>query len=201
LEDKDGKLVHRAKAGSEEAFEELVRSHEKMVYHLALRMTGNPEDASDLTQEAFISAFRALPGFKGESSFSTWIYRLATNACIDFLRREKRRQTVSLVAQDEDGEQRVLELPDPCGNPVAELEQKELREAIHRGMDQLSPEHRRILLLREISGLNYQEIAESLGLEEGTVKSRIARARLRLREILMADRNFSGGGSSKSYKE
>jgi RNA polymerase sigma-70 factor (ECF subfamily) len=196
LEENSRELVQRAKAGDEAAFESLVRLHEKMVYHLALRMTGNPEDAGDLTQEAFISAYRALSGFKEESSFSTWIYRLATNACIDFLRKEKRKRGIPLVAQSEDGEQRDLEIPDPGGNPVAELEKKELREAIHRGMERLSPEHKQVLVLREISGLNYLEIAETLGLEEGTVKSRIARARLRLREILLADRNFSREQSS-----
>ncbi len=196
MEENSRELVQRAKAGDEAAFESLVRLHEKMVYHLALRMTGNPEDAGDLTQEAFISAYRALSGFKEESSFSTWIYRLATNACIDFLRKEKRKRGIPLVAQSEDGEQRDLEIPDPGGNPVAELEKKELREAIHRGMERLSPEHKQVLVLREISGLNYLEIAETLGLEEGTVKSRIARARLRLREILLADRNFSREQSS-----
>jgi RNA polymerase sigma-70 factor (ECF subfamily) len=196
LEDKSRELVQLAKAGDQDAFETLVRTHEKMVYHLALRMTNNQEDACDLTQEAFISAYRALPKFKEESSFSTWLYRLATNACIDFLRKEKRRRVVPLVTQDEDGEQRNLEIPDPGGSPVAEMEKKELREAVHRGINLLTPEHRQVLLLREISGLNYLEIAETLGLEEGTVKSRIARARLRLREILVTDRNFSREESS-----
>ncbi len=196
MEDKSRELVQLAKAGDQDAFETLVRTHEKMVYHLALRMTNNQEDACDLTQEAFISAYRALPKFKEESSFSTWLYRLATNACIDFLRKEKRRRVVPLVTQDEDGEQRNLEIPDPGGSPVAEMEKKELREAVHRGINLLTPEHRQVLLLREISGLNYLEIAETLGLEEGTVKSRIARARLRLREILVTDRNFSREESS-----
>ena len=195
-------LVARARAGDEQAFAQLVRENEKRVYNLALRMTGNPEDAMDVAQETFLNAWRGLRFFKGESAFSTWVYRLANNACIDHLRREKRRQSM-LVAPpaEEDGEERYADVPDHRFRPEAELERRELRRSVERGLEQLSPEHRQVLLLREVEGLSYQEIGQALDLEEGTVKSRIARARLALRKILLADGNFSPPTPSKQMKD
>ena len=124
-------------------------------------------------------------------------FTLTANAAIDFLRKEQRHPTVPLTAEDSDGEERALDIPDESASPQRELERKELREAIEQGLATLSPDHRQILLLREMEGLSYQEIAQALGLEEGTVKSRIARARLALRDFLRKTGNFSPGTSSE----
>ena len=190
-------LVARAKKGDQEAFGVLVEANQGRIYNLTLRMTGSPEDALDLSQEAFLNAWRGLDKFLGDSSFSTWLYRLASNACIDFLRREKRRRDISMtVSLDDEEEGRQAELPDHRQSPQGELERRELREDIRRGLMSLSEEHRQVLVMREINGMSYAEIGAALELEEGTVKSRIARARLALRKILVKDGNFSGAPSS-----
>lgn len=192
-------LVRRAQGGDLKAFESLVQMHEMKIYNLALRMTGNPEDAQDLAQEAFLTAFRRLGEFRMESRFSTWMYRLASNLCIDFLRREKRRKTISYPLEDWEGQ--APDIPDHRHDPHAELERAEQRRMLEAGLCKLSPEHRQILILREISGLTYDEIGAILGLESGTVKSRIARARLRLRQILIESGNFSNAVSSNQARE
>ena len=166
------------------------------VYSLSYRMTGNPDDAADLTQEAFLNAWRGLASFHGQSSFSTWLHRLTSNVCIDFLRREKRRTALSMTVE-EDEEGRQAEVPDHRFSPEQELERRELRRTVQQGLAALSPEHRRVLVLRELEGLSYQEIAQCLELEEGTVKSRIARARIALKEYLQKSGNFSGFPPSK----
>ena len=191
-------LVERAKKGDETAFEVLVTDNEKRIYNLCRRLTGNPEDAAELTQEAFLNAWRGLSRFQGESSFSTWLYRLASNACIAFLRKEKRRQNLSMTAtQDDEEEARQVELPDERYAPERELERTEVRQAVAAGLERLTPEHRQVLVMREINGLSYAEIGAVLGLEEGTVKSRIARARNALRKVLTERGNFFGELSSR----
>ena len=191
-------LVRAAAKGNTLAFEELVRLHEKKVYALALRMCGSSEDAADAAQEAFLSAWRGLPSFRGEAGFSTWLYRLTSNVCIDFLRKEKRRRDISMTVSLEDEEEaRQAQLPDERYSPQQALERSELRQAVRDGLNTLSPEHRQVLVLRELEGRSYGEIAALLGLEEGTVKSRIARGRLALRNYLVASGNFSPSVPSK----
>lgn len=191
-------LVALAKQGDQDAFSQLVQANQNKIYTLALRMTGNPEDGADLAQEAFLKAWRSLPTFQEESSFSTWLYKLTSNLCIDFLRKEKRRKaavtTVSL--DDDEDDSPPMEVPDHRFTPETEVERRELRAAMSRALHNLSDEHRQILILREVEGLSYTEIAEALDLEEGTVKSRIARARISLRTILQKDGNFSSPVSS-----
>ena len=191
-------LVERAKRGDETAFEALVTDNEKRIYNLCRRLVGNPEDAAELTQEAFLNAWRGLGRFQGESSFSTWRYRLASNACIDFLRKEKRRQSLSMtVSLDDDEEERQVELPDERYAPEGELERAEARRAVAEGLEKLTAEHRQVLVMRELNGLSYAEIGTVLGLEEGTVKSRIARARNALRKVLTEQGNFFCERSSR----
>ena len=182
-------LLQAARRGREDAFEELVRLYEKRVYHLALRMCGNAEDAYEIAQEAFLSVWKGLRFFRGESSFSTWLYRLTSNAAIDFLRRQRRQGADGPSLDDEDS---FVEVADPSPSPHQQAETLELRQALVQGLNTLSPEHRKVLLLRELQGLSYEEIAACLELDLGTVKSRIARAREKLRKYLLSSGNFSG---------
>lgn len=194
----DQELVAAAQQGDQAAFGVLVEKYQAMAYSLAFRMLGDSEDAADAVQDAFLNAWRALESFQGQSAFSTWLYRLTSNACIDFLRRAKRRAAVSMTVSDEDEDApHETEVPDERWSPERELEREENRRAVRDGLASLSPEHREVLVLRELEGLSYQEIAQALDLEEGTVKSRIARARLALRDFLVKSGNFSFPSSSK----
>lgn len=191
-------LVRLAAQGSQEAFGQLVSTYEKQVYSLALRMVGDREDAADLTQEAFLRAWRGLGSFKAEATFSTWLYRLTSNVCIDFLRREKRRRTVSLTFRDEDRDMELeMDVPDPASGPEQLAIETENRENMARAMNALSVEFREILTMRIINGLSYEEIAEVLDLKPGTVKSRLSRAREKLRKQLLHSGNKSGAAASK----
>ena len=190
-------LVARARAGDQEAFEQLVLDNQNRVYTLTFRMVNDREEAADLAQEAFLKAWQGLPSFQGDSSFSTWVYRLATNVCIDFLRKQKRRQDIDPVASIDDEESSWTEPADWGQDPQRQLEQSEMSRAVARGLEALPHHHRQVLVMRELSGLSYQEIAGALKLDPGTVKSRIARARTALRKILLADGNFSNYLPSK----
>lgn len=189
--------VELARQGDRDAFAALVEQHQGKVYNLALRLTGSVEDASDVAQEAFLKAWRGLASFQGESSFSTWLYKLTSNAAIDFLRRRARqRGTESPLSLDEEGNGLAALTPDPAPSPQEQLEHRELQEALSDGLARLSPEHRQALSLR-LAGLSYAEIARTLDVEEGTVKSRIARARLSLRNYLKKTGNLPAPAASK----
>lgn len=196
----DTHLVELAKTGDQYAFAALVERYQRRVYTLALRMTNSAEDAADLSQEAFLNVWRGLSSFQGGSSFSTWVYRLTSNVCIDFLRREKRRRAASALSLDDETANLADTVPDRGPSPQESLERREAKQALERGLAQLSEEHRQVLALRELGGLSYVEIAAVLGLEEGTVKSRIARARLALRNFLRSDGNFLDAAASEPTK-
>lgn len=190
---REQKWIAAAREGDQGAFEELVRLYEKRVLALTQRMCKNPEDAAEAAQEAFFAAWRGLKNFRGDSSFSTWIYRLASNACVDLLRREGKRQAaVSL-----DNEELNLDLPSPLPSPQEEAERQELRERIEAGLQALPPEYRAALVLREIQQLRYDEIGQVLNVDIGTVKSRINRGRKKLRSFLLERGNFSPPPPSK----
>ena len=198
--EEEERVVARVLAGDVNAFESLVLANQRKVYNLCFRMTGNASDAEDLAQDAFIRAYNSLGSFKGESSFSKWLYRLTSNVCIDHLRREKRRDVGSLTFFDETGTAQELELPDTRFTPETALERREAEASIQRGLNSLSAEHREILIMREIEGLSYDEIGAILGLIPGTVKSRISRARLNLSKFLMSTGNISQGSSSRHMR-
>ena len=179
-------IICRAQKGDSEAFRTLVEGYQTQVYRLAARMCGESA-ADDVTQEAFVAAWRALPSFRGDCRFSTWLYRLTTNAAIDLLRREKRHRNADDITE--------LDLSDDGPSPQELAERGETQEAVRRALGQLSEEHRQVLLLRSMQELDYGEIADALEISEGTVKSRISRAKGRLRELLDGGGNFSAAGA------
>ena len=194
MDRQEQRLVDAARNGDVSAFEELVRRYEKRVLALTNRMCRNPEDAAAAAQEAFISAWQGLKFFRGDSSFSTWLYRLASNACVDLLRREGRHQPAAGPSRHD--EEAKVDIADTAATPHEAAEQQELRELIEEGLQSLSPDHRQVLILREMHQLSYDEIAQSLDIDVGTVKSRISRARKQLRNFLIASGNFSPPASS-----
>ncbi len=199
--EEETQLVLSVQKGDQSAFEKLVLDNQNRVFNLAMRMVNNEEDALDMSQEAFIKAYNSIDNFRGESRFSVWLYRLTTNVCLDFLRSKTRKAHSSLTFTEDEEDGKELEIPDERFSPDSITERNELREAIARGLNALPADYRAILLLREIESLSYDEIALVLELEEGTVKSRIFRARKKLCEILIADRNFSYTPASNRQKE
>ncbi len=160
-------------------------------------MSGNAEDAADLTQEAFVKAWRCLESFQFKSSFSTWLYRLASNVCLDHLRSAKRNRTVPLIVTCADSEALVIDPPDPAPLPEEQVVLTEEQQYLQLAMASLEIEERRLLTLRVVNDLSYAEIAELLEIKEGTVKSRLSRARDRLRKNFLKLRNESASASSK----
>ena len=200
------KTIKLVLAGDSNAFEKLVLANQKNVYNLALKMTHSEDDALDISQETFIKAYQNLGAFRGESRFSVWLYRLTYNLCIDFLRKKPKSQVVSLSAyQDDSGDTVDIELPDVRELPEDITFRRELRKEIASSINELSQSHREILVMREINDMSYGEIAQTLNISEGTVKSRLARARLSLANILAdkgtfpetsRQKNVKGGGAS-----
>jgi RNA polymerase sigma-70 factor (ECF subfamily) len=170
-------FVSRLKAGDIRAFEELVRTQQHRVYGLALRMLGSPAEAQDVAQEAFLRAHRGLAEFRGDARLSTWLYAIVSRLCLNRLAGSERR-----LARH--GEEALSRLVDARPGPDQALERGELEEALHRAIGELPEERRIVVVLRDVEGLAYEEIAEVLDLPVGTVRSRLHRARLDLKEKL-----------------
>lgn len=181
----DRRLIEQSLAGNGDAFGRLVRRHQDRLYNAVYRVLDHPDDAQDVVQEAFVHAYQSLASFKGDSEFFTWLYRIAFNTAVSL--RRKNRARVRLLAVP-DGEA----LPDPAdtsadARPGAALERDEDEARLRAALSRLSPEHRQALVLKDIEGQKYEEIAEATGVPVGTVRSRLHRARLELREILESD--------------
>jgi RNA polymerase sigma factor (sigma-70 family) len=186
MADEERRLVEAAGRGEVESFNALVRLYEGRVYNLCYRMLGDADSAADAAQDAFLSAFRNLRSFRG-GSFRSWMLRIATNTCYDVLRARKRRPSVSLDIEaggEEDGS--PLQIADSAESPDDFALRRELAAAIQHGLTTLPEEQRLILILSDIQGLAYEEIAEITGANLGTVKSRLSRGRARLRDVLKA---------------
>jgi RNA polymerase sigma-70 factor (ECF subfamily) len=198
VKNNDAGLVRQAQQGDRAAFQLLVEKYQKRVFSVALGMVKNREDALDISQESFLKAFRHLPDFKGISSFYTWLYRICINLCLDLIRRRK-GVTVEFdekIALDESSSDAELLTSTPAKNPLAELSRKELAEQISKALDKLSPDHRAILLMREVEGLSYEEMAQVLGINKGTVMSRLFHARRNLRKLLI---DYLAGEDGKAF--
>ncbi len=181
----EGALIQAAKQGDLNAFNRLVLEYQDLVYNQAYRIMGEPDYASDASQEAFISAYRNLRSYRG-GSFRAWLLRIVTNACYDELRRRQRRPTTSLEPIDDVGEE--IESPhwlaDPGETPEDSLERSELGSAIQSCLDELPLDFRSVVVLVDVQGMDYSEAAQAVGKPVGTIKSRLARARTRLRDCL-----------------
>jgi RNA polymerase sigma-70 factor (ECF subfamily) len=178
-------LIQAARGGDLDAFNRLVLGYQDLVYNHAYRMIGEEESADDATQNTFISAYNHLGSFRG-GSFKAWLLRIVTNACYDELRRRKRRPTVPLEPLDDTGEEveSAHWMVDPIDQPEKQVEQAELQRAIQHCLDNLPSDFRSTVIMVDIQGLDYFEAAQAIGKPIGTIKSRLARARLRLRECL-----------------
>lgn len=189
----EARLIERAKLGDLDAFESLIGQYERKAYNLAYRLVGNHEDASDITQEAFLRVYCRLADFRGEASFSTWLFRIIQNACKDELRRRKRHNIAYLDQPvDNFGDDLLRQVPDEAEpSPEDTLEQVERQVAIQKGIDGLDEHYRLVILLRDVQGFSYNEIAEITGENLGTVKSRLNRARNALKEYLSSVELFA----------
>lgn len=181
----DAELVERLKAGDQTAYTELVDENASRIYRLALRMMGNEADAEDVLQETFLSAFKAIDSFEARSSLSTWLYRIANNAALMRLRRKEPVQvSVDEPIEQDDGDVIPRQFFDFCCLPEDDLMRIEAREEMSRAVEALSPTLKSVFILRDIEGLSTQETADALDLSISAVKSRLMRARLKLREQL-----------------
>jgi RNA polymerase sigma-70 factor, ECF subfamily len=173
----DASLVQRLRRGDPRAFEDLVIAHQHRVFGVAIRMLGNRAEAEDLAQEVFLRVHRAIGEFRGEAKLSTWLYAIASRLCLNRLTSGERR-----IARH--GDDALSRLASTADSPVEEAERSELETALHRAIGELGEERRIVVVLRDLEGLSYEEIAEALELELGTVRSRLHRARMDLREKL-----------------
>jgi RNA polymerase sigma-70 factor (ECF subfamily) len=181
----DRRLIAECLAGRRDAFGELVTRYQARLYNAAVRLVDNPEDAADVVQDSFLNAYQSLHTFKGDSEFFTWLYRIAFNAAISL--RRKKRNTASLDTL-RNGEHK-LEPDDPSEyiRPGAALERSEEERQLHDALGRLSDEHRSVLLMKDIEGMKYEDIADVLDVPIGTIRSRIHRARFELRGLLEPD--------------
>jgi RNA polymerase sigma-70 factor (ECF subfamily) len=182
LDEKD--VIERAQRGDPLAFDRLVAEHYVMVYNTAYRILGNPDQAEDATIEAFSRAYRSLDRFRGESAFSTWLYRIVTNVCLDYLRGTQPAVPSLDEGWGEDGEL-AREVPDETDNPARTALQRRRQAVVHQALQRLSGDHRAVLALYDLHGFSYEEVSAILGVPVGTVKSRLNRARHALKKELV----------------
>lgn len=183
--------LKQSKSGDLASFERLIEKYQHVAYNIAYRMVGNEEDAKDITQEAFIKVFKSITSFREDSSFSTWLYRIVMNTCKDELRKKKLK-VVSIDRDIEVGESSVtFEIPDHTYSPEVVYEKKQLHAMLSQALTDLPEQNRIVVIMRDVQGFSYEDIAECINIPVGTVKSRINRGRHMLREMITKDRNLS----------
>jgi len=186
-------LIRSAQNGDAQAFEQLITTYQQNVFNLAYRMIRNYDDASDIAQEAFLKAYVNLPRFKGNSKFSTWLYRITTNVCLDEIKKRKKVQTYSMSENIETEEGEISrEIEDKSANIERNFERSEQQKMVNEAIDNLPEKHRLVIVMRDINNMSYEEIAAALQCSEGTVKSRINRARNALYGMLKNTGVFKG---------
>ncbi len=178
-------LIKMAKKGDVYAFEELIESTQKKAYNLAYRFLRNHHDASEMVQEVYLKVFKSLKGFKEESSFSTWVYKVITNLCIDEIRKKSHKNTYSLDEKLLNKDDELVFIAEERNYSVEKIiKSQEIRRVLNQAIMSLSYEYRVVIILRDIQGFSYKEITKILDSPQGTIKSRLNRARLILREKL-----------------
>lgn len=185
--DEDAEAIRRCQQGDKDGFDELVEKYHKKVYNLAYRFVGDSEEANDLAQEIFVAAYQNLKKFRGDSKFSTWLFQIATNRGKNRFKYLKRRGHFANKTQTEGDEERdsyQRAIPDYSTNPETLLAGKQIQKIVQDAINELDPDHKEIVILRDIEGFSYEEIAEILNLPEGTTKSRLHRARMVVKEKL-----------------
>ena len=185
-------LIKKAKEGHITSFENLIEAHEKRVYNISLKMLKNEQDAFDAAQDTFLKAFKYIGKFKEESSFSTWIYRIAVNSCLDIIKKKKETQNQSSIEQQitlKDNEV-TIQFEDEKQNVLEDVIKAERKEALHKAIDKLKPDQKKMIILRDIEGFSYEEISKITGITTGTVKSKINRARNALKELLLENKEL-----------
>ena len=193
LDSREGELVARSQRGDASAFDALVRSHYTLTYNVAFRLLSDADAASDATQAAFVRAFRSISNFRHTAAFSTWLYRIVTNVCLDSIRqRERSAQSLTLLSDEDDDGQQERDIPDGSGDPAQALERAEVQELVQAALRRLSTDHRAVLVLYDLQGFSYEEVGEVLQLPLGTVKSRLNRARHALKEEIGAQGELFG---------
>lgn len=191
MTDAEKLLLKRSQQGDVAAFEQLIAKHQTLAYNVAYRILGNEEDAKDATQEALVKVFRNINKFKGEASFGTWLYRIVVNACNDYIRKHRKVVTYSMDQDKETEDGAVkMELADDGPTPESALEAKDLKQTVQKALAKLPEANRIVVVLRDIQGFSYDEIAEMIEVPVGTVKSRINRGRDMLKKILISDQTF-----------
>jgi len=188
----ESEYIKRCQEGDSEAFGELLTLYENKILNYCYRMLGNRTDAEDATQEVFVKLYRFIGSFTGQSAFSTWLYKIASNVCLDYLRKNKKHtsDTVSLHQQNAEGEEFLMNIEDKGLTPYESAQMSEAQRVLALALEQLSEDQRKVVVLRDVEGLSYEEIGEVMGIAEGTVKSRINRARLALKKLLEKDREL-----------
>jgi len=178
-------LIQKAKTGDEISFESLILGCQNKAFNIAIRYLKNEEDALDALQESFIKIFRHLNTFKEDSRFDTWVYRIVVNTCNDMLRKNSNQKITDSLFKTDEEKETIIEIPDSSGAPEEVYDKKEKSEHIKSCLEKLNQEQKEIIILRDVHGFSYDEISEILECSIGTVKSRINRSRLRLREIIL----------------
>jgi RNA polymerase sigma-70 factor, ECF subfamily len=182
--DTDHDLVDRVLAGDREAFTAILERHQRRIFNFVYRMVGDRTTAEDVTQEVFLKAYEALPRFRKAAAFSTWLFRIAHNHCLNVLKERRREVVMGRPADGSADANPVPQIVDPSASAEEVLEQRELQALVHDKLNELTPDYRAILVLRDVQGLSYEEIAAALEIELGTVRSRLHRARGELKEKL-----------------
>ena len=184
MDNNEKELIALCKNGDKQAFKVLVDRYQKKAFMIAFGVVGNYDDAMDVCQDAFIKAFKAISSFEADSSFFTWFYKIVVNQSIDFQRKEKRHIAGEYIEETIEDDVPDYHIDNYKYNPATEFEKKELQSLLENGLEKLSPEHRAVIVFREVEGLSYKEISDIMETSEGTVMSRLFYARKKLQEFL-----------------
>ncbi len=184
-------IIKKAQQGDMSAFEQIVVKYQSIIYNTAFKICTNADDAYDISQETLLKIYKNIQYFEGKSKFSTWVYRIVTNTALDYIKKHRKSNVFSLNAQmDAEGDTYIENIKDTAPTPEEVLDTEETKKLVHEAMNKLSENHRTVLVLRDINGLSYEEISEILMCNEGTVKSRINRARNALYEIISKNKEL-----------